>query len=71
MTPIDTVPELSAGLSVIDAIQEIDRLAATLAVVSIDGGPTWLVSRDSLIDYVIRRPLEPGAGRDSESARPH
>jgi len=58
MTPLAILPSLSGELTALDALTELDRRDSRLAVLTFDGGPTLLVSREMLLDHLLPRAME-------------
>jgi hypothetical protein len=61
MTPLSELPLLPPEMSALDALFELDQYGTRLAVVGPEGGPTYLISRESLLDHVMARAMDPRA----------
>ena len=67
MTPITSLPSLTGELTALDALAELDDRDGCLAVVAIDGGPTYLISREMLLDHLLPRALDQTRERASKT----
>lgn len=67
MTPLSTLPALDGDLTALDALAELERQDSRLAIVTSDGGPTLLVSREMLLDHLLPRALEQTRERSSNA----
>ena len=68
MTSLASLPVLGGDLTALDALAELDRHEGRLAVVAaVDGGPTYLVSRELLLDHLLPRAMEQTRTRPSKT----
>jgi Zn-dependent protease len=59
MTPLAEAPRLSAELSVLDAITELDRLDTPIAIATLEPDRLILLQRDQLLHVVLDHPAMP------------